>query len=266
MRPIDSIYKTTAGTTVRVARTNKDSKSTNKQIRFSVLLISKHLDWLRGDINKWSLNVFWYKFYLKKEANHRLDSFVHVFRKFSESNWKFSPVVRFGASFALWCVNATVGHPCYCNLRFFLQKSIYPKFLVFVIFFLLFCMLFGIIKQIWHPCVVYNRNNSPSRGLSPSGYALGRQSSLGGVIAVVHHTGMSYLYINPPCKNGYVARDQLPYVLWWRPGYPRGLESGLSVTSLGDKDQLTYRLHYRKSCAQTCVERNFWAIRRSLVV
>ena len=32
-----------------------------------------------------------------------VDSFVHVFRKFSELNcdWKFSPVVRFGASVAL---------------------------------------------------------------------------------------------------------------------------------------------------------------------
>ena len=61
-----------------------------------------------------------------------------------------------------------------------------------------FCMLFGIIKQICHPCVVYNRNNSPSRGLSPSGYALGRQSSLGGVIPVVQHTGMAYLYSDLP--------------------------------------------------------------------
>ena len=64
-----------------------------------------------------------------------------------------------------------------------------------------FCMLFGIIKQIWHPCVVYNRNNSPSRGVSPSGYALGRHSSLGGVIPVVHHTGMSYLYNKTSVKN-----------------------------------------------------------------
>ena len=44
MRPIDSIYYITAGTTVRVARNNIDSKSTNKQIRFGVLLINKHLD------------------------------------------------------------------------------------------------------------------------------------------------------------------------------------------------------------------------------
>ena len=65
-----------------------------------------------------------------------------------------------------------------------------------------FCMLFGIIKQIWHPCVVYNRNNSPSRGLSHEGLARGRQSSLGGVIPVVHHTGMSYLYnIYIYCKS-----------------------------------------------------------------
>ena len=37
-------------------------------------------------INKWCLNVFWYKFYLKKEVKHRVDSFLHVFRRFSESN------------------------------------------------------------------------------------------------------------------------------------------------------------------------------------
>ena len=52
----------------------------------------------------------------------------------------------------------------------------------------------GYIIQIWHPCVVYNWNNSPERGLSPEGVARGRQSSRGGVIPVVHHTGMSYLF------------------------------------------------------------------------
>ena len=32
------------------------------------------------------------------------------------------------------------------------------------------------------------------------------------------------------------------------------------MTSIGDKDQygLSYRLHYRESCAPTCAERNFW--------
>ena len=46
------------------------------------------------------------------------------------------------------------------------------------------------------------------------------------------------------------------------------LESGLSVMSLGDKDQyeLSYCLYYRERCAPTCTEHNFWAIRRSLVV
>ena len=34
----------------------------------------------------------------------------------------------------------------------------------------------------------------PERGVSPEGYALGRHSSRGGVIPVVHHTGMSYLF------------------------------------------------------------------------
>ena len=38
-------------------------------------------------------------------------------------------------------------------------------------------------------------------------------------------------------KSGYVARDQLLYALQCRSGYPRGLKSGLMVTSLGDKDQ-----------------------------
>ena len=71
------------------------------------------------------------------------------------------------------------------------------------------------------------------------------------------------LYINVICtldeyKNGYVARDQLLYALWWRPGYPRGLES--------DQCGLLYRLHYRESSELTCAERNFWAICRSLVV
>ena len=32
------------------------------------------------------------------------------------------------------------------------------------------------------------------KGSETSSYALGRHSSLGGVIPVVHHTGMSYLY------------------------------------------------------------------------
>ena len=50
---------------------------------------------------------------------------------------------------------------------------------------------------------------SSSRGLSPSGCTLGRQSSLGGVIPVVHHTGMSYLYNNcassPRCQQDLVS-------------------------------------------------------------
>ena len=54
--------------------------------------------------------------------------------------------------------------------------SIYPKYLVFVIFCVLY--LFGI----------------SSRGLSPSGYPLERQSSLGEVIPGGNATRMSYLY------------------------------------------------------------------------
>ena len=42
--------------------------------------------------------------------------------------------------------------------------------------------------------MVYNRNNSPERGVSPEGVARGGHSSRGGVIPVVHHTGMSYLF------------------------------------------------------------------------
>ena len=39
----------------------------------------------------------------------------------------------------------------------------------------------------------------------------------------------------------------------------KGLESGLDVTSLGDKDQwgLSYHLHQKESCAPTRAERNF---------
>ena len=76
------------------------------------------------------------------------------------------------------------------------MTSIYSKSLVFVIFPLLY--FFGIIKHIWHPCGVSSRNNFPSRGLLPSGYALEQQSSLGEVIPAGHPTGMSYLYNNEP--------------------------------------------------------------------
>ena len=52
--------------------------------------------------------------------------------------------------------------------------------------------------------------HSPSRELSTSGYALGRQSSLGGVIPVVHHTGMSYLYNIPwMCRRKHLETDHL---------------------------------------------------------
>ena len=149
MRPIYSIYQTTAGTTVRVARTNKDSESTNKQIRFRILLIHKHIDWLRGGINKCSLNVFWYKFYLKKEAKHWVDSFVHVFRNLSESNWKFSPDVRFGASLSLWCVNAIIPVIVICK---FLTKEYLSK-ISGVCQFSPFCVLY---------VVRYNKTNMTS--------------------------------------------------------------------------------------------------------
>ena len=82
---------------------------------------------------------------------HRLDSFVHVFRKFSESNWKFSPVVRFGASVALWCVNATVGHPCYYNLKIFHKRVFIQNFLC--LSFSPFCVLY---------IVRYNKTNMTS--------------------------------------------------------------------------------------------------------
>ena len=57
-----------------------------------------------------------------------------------------------------------------------------------------FCILFGIIKQKWHPCGVSTRKNFPSRVLSPSGFALDRQSSLGEVIPGGNPTRMSYVY------------------------------------------------------------------------
>ena len=88
-------------------------------------------------------------FYSKKEPKHRLDSFVHVFRKFSESNWNFSPVVyvlglllHFDASMQQLDIPVIV----ICN--FFTKEYLskisgvchFPPFV--------FCMLFGIIKQI----------------------------------------------------------------------------------------------------------------------
>ena len=54
--------------------------------------------------------------------------------------------------------------------------------------------LFGIIKQIWHPCGFANMIVYPSWALSPSGYALGWQCSLGVDNHVGKPTGMSYLY------------------------------------------------------------------------
>ena len=54
---------------------------------------------------------------------------------------------------------------------------------------------------------MFTRNNFPSRGLSPSGYALERRSSLGEITPGVHPTGMSYLYTSRwhfvnPCPAG----------------------------------------------------------------
>ena len=56
-------------------------------------------------------------------------------------------------------------------------------------------VLFGIIKQMWHPCGVANMVVYPSWALSPSGYALGWQCSLGVDNHVSNPAGMSYLYI-----------------------------------------------------------------------
>ena len=52
------------------------------------------------------------------------------------------------------------------------------------------------------------------------------------------------------------------------PGVSNLAESCLSVMSLRDKDQwgLSYRLHYKESCAPTWAERNFWATHCSQVV
>ena len=53
-----------------------------------------------------------------------------------------------------------------------------------------------------------------------------------------------------------------------RPGYVSGLESGLTVTSLGGKDQwgLSNHLQYRETCSIICPEHYFWAIRSSQLV
>ena len=47
-------------------------------------------------------------------------------------------------------------------------KSLFVIFPPFV-----FCILFDMIKQIWHACVVYTRNNFPERGLLLEGVAQG---------------------------------------------------------------------------------------------
>ena len=44
----------------------------------------------------------------------------------------------------------------------------YHYYLIFVI-----CIAEWYVIQIWHPCVVYNRNNSPERGVSPEGVPRG---------------------------------------------------------------------------------------------
>ena len=54
--------------------------------------------------------------------------------------------------------------------------------------------LFGIIKQIWHPCRVANMIIYPSWALSPSGYALVWPYSRGVDNHVGNPTGISYLY------------------------------------------------------------------------
>ena len=149
------------------------------------------MDWLRGGINKCSLNVFWYKFYLKKEAKQRVDSFVHVFRNFSESNWKFSPVVRFGASLSLWCVNATIPVIVICE---FLTKEYLSK-ISGVCQFSPFCVLY---------VVRYNKTNMTS-------------------LCGVQHTGMSYVYNSSHLDPGFnserewfasqcLHRPEVPYL------------------------------------------------------
>ena len=47
--------------------------------------------------------------------------------------------------------------------------------------------------------------------------------------------------------------------------YARVLKAGLNVTLIGDiaMSWLLYCLHYRETCAPTCAEHNFWAIRGS---
>ena len=63
-------------------------------------------------------------------------------------------------------------------------------------------VLFGIIKQMWHPCGVANMVVYPSWALSPSGYALGWQCSLGVDNHVSNPAGMSYLYNSTTFLHG----------------------------------------------------------------
>ena len=68
--------------------------------------------------------------------------------------------------------------------------------------------------------------------------------------------------------KGWICSER-PITIWQFPyDYPRGLKSGLSVTSLGDKNQwgFLYLLHYRESCTPACAEHKSWAFRHSLVV
>ena len=56
-------------------------------------------------------------------------------------------------------------------------------------------------------------------------------------------------------------RDQLIYALEWRPGYAKGFESGLNVTSLLRRQRpMRALVQFTLACAATCVEHNFWAI------
>ena len=71
-------------------------------------------------------------------------------------------------------------------------------------------MLFGIIKQMQHLCGVASKIVSPSGALSPLGFALGWQSSLGEYNHTGNLTGMLHLFNTIPIRDP----NQVTFSIW----------------------------------------------------